>query len=239
MKWGRKYGPEYVNVLQRMVARHLSGPHRFVCFTDDPAGIRADIDIQPMPSSALPNRPSTEAWRKITLFKPGLGLQGQVLFLDLDVAITGSLDPFFEHPGTFCIIHNWTHPDRRVGNSSVFRFEAGAHAHVFERFNADPDWVVENFRNEQIYVSAQIDEAVGLTWWPAPWCRSFKKHCMGKGLLRMLKTPRLPEGCRILVFHGSPNPPEAATQWRYGERKGLKPPKVKPPAKWILDYWKE
>lgn len=239
MKWGQKYGPEYVNVLQRMVARKLSGPHRFVCFTDDPSGIRSDIQTLPMPHSALPDRPSTEAWRKITLFRPDLGLQGDVLFLDLDVAITGSLDPFFEHPGDFCIIHNWTHLHRRVGNSSVFRFRAGAHAHVYERFNADPNWVVDNFRNEQIYVSAQIDQAGGLTWWPEAWCRSFKKHAMAKGLLRMLRTPRLPEGCRILVFHGSPNPPDAAHNWRYGEAKGLKPPKLKPPAKWILDYWKE
>lgn len=239
MKWGRKYGPEYVNILRAMVARHLPGAHRFVCVTDDTHGLHTDIDTLPLPSSALPARPDTEAWRKITLFKPDIGLQGEVLFLDLDVAITASLEPLFEHPGRFCIIHNWTHPDRRVGNSSVFRFQAGAHAQVFERFNADPEAVVGQWRNEQMYVTEQIDTECGVTWWPAEWCRSFKKHCLGRGLARMWTTPRLPQGCRVLVFHGSPNPPEAATRWRYGERRSLKPPKFKPPARWILEHWRE
>ena len=35
MKWGVKYGPEYVNRLYRGVAQYLSRAHRFVCFTDD------------------------------------------------------------------------------------------------------------------------------------------------------------------------------------------------------------
>ena len=35
MKWGTKYGPEYVNRLYAMVRRHLSGDFRFVCLTDD------------------------------------------------------------------------------------------------------------------------------------------------------------------------------------------------------------
>ena len=30
MKWGTKYGPEYVNRLRSMVRRHLKRPHRFV-----------------------------------------------------------------------------------------------------------------------------------------------------------------------------------------------------------------
>ncbi|MFD2440116.1 hypothetical protein ACFSS8_08540 [Paracoccus kondratievae] len=35
MKWGTVYGAEDVNRLYRQVARHLSRPHRFICFTDD------------------------------------------------------------------------------------------------------------------------------------------------------------------------------------------------------------
>ena len=33
MKWGTKYGPEYVNRLYAMVRGHLSGDFRFVCPT--------------------------------------------------------------------------------------------------------------------------------------------------------------------------------------------------------------
>ena len=43
MKWGKKYGPEYVNRLHSMVSRHLTIPHRFVCLTDDKTGLNAGI----------------------------------------------------------------------------------------------------------------------------------------------------------------------------------------------------
>ena len=40
MKWGTKYGPEYVNRLYGMVRRHLRGDFRFVCLTDRSDGVR-------------------------------------------------------------------------------------------------------------------------------------------------------------------------------------------------------
>ncbi len=120
MKWGRKYGPAYVNILRRMVARNLTRPHRFVCFTEQTDGLDPEVEVLPLPECRVPARPEIEAWRKISLFTPQLGLSGPTLFLDLDVVITGSLDPFFDYePGRFCIIHNWTHPDRRVVRSRI------------------------------------------------------------------------------------------------------------------------
>ena len=43
MKWGKKYGSEYVNRLYAMVRRHLRGDFHFVCLTDDAAGIRSEV----------------------------------------------------------------------------------------------------------------------------------------------------------------------------------------------------
>ena len=39
IKWGTKFGPEYVNRLYKMVQKNLSLPHRFVCFTDSAEGL--------------------------------------------------------------------------------------------------------------------------------------------------------------------------------------------------------
>ena len=39
IKWGTKFGPEYVNRLYHMVEKNLSIPHRFVCFTDNSEGL--------------------------------------------------------------------------------------------------------------------------------------------------------------------------------------------------------
>jgi hypothetical protein len=237
MKWGRKYGPEYVNTLKRMVARNLERDHRFICFTDDGEGLETGIEVLPLPSIRLPNRPETEAWRKLALFQPGLAIAGPTLFLDLDVVILSSLEPFFEQPGSFNIIHNWTHLDRRVGNSSVFRFVPGENHEPFQRFDADPESIASCYANEQVFLSECIDKSGELNWWPAQWCRSFKKHCLPKGLNKLFKSSLPPKGCRIVVFHGNPNPPEAASSWRYRGQKRWRIPKFKRPARWIFDYW--
>jgi hypothetical protein len=52
IKWGKKYGPEYVNKLHSMVRRHLHRPFRFVCLTDDAAGIDPASRSSPFPWSA-------------------------------------------------------------------------------------------------------------------------------------------------------------------------------------------
>lgn len=82
VKWGDKYGGDYVTTLQSMCRRHLAA-HRFVCFTErDVAG----VTCAPLPSD-LPTW-----WSKVGLFKPGL-FTGDVLFLDLDVVITDDIQP--------------------------------------------------------------------------------------------------------------------------------------------------
>ena len=81
MKWGVKYGPEYVNTLRSMLTRHLQRPHRFICYTDDGKGIGPGVEIKALPTMDLP--PDKErGWRKsdgkrrfITLGRfPELGL---------------------------------------------------------------------------------------------------------------------------------------------------------------------
>ena len=54
MKWGTKYGPEYINRLYAMVRRHLQGDFRFVCLTDNTDGLRAEVECFPIPPLALP-----------------------------------------------------------------------------------------------------------------------------------------------------------------------------------------
>ena len=47
MRWGSKYGPEYVDRLYGMVRRHLQGDFRFVCLTDDARGVRSEVTCLP------------------------------------------------------------------------------------------------------------------------------------------------------------------------------------------------
>jgi hypothetical protein len=153
IKWGTKYGSEYVNRLYRGVRKHLTGDVRFICMTEIGDGIDPDVEVLPLPvtpfdEASFDARKGGDTWRKVGLFQPGIaGLDDDTLFLDLDIVITGSLDEFFTYePGKFCLIHDWLEKrrawmpgrDGRVGNTSVFRFHPQKHTRVYEHFAANP-----------------------------------------------------------------------------------------------------
>ena len=239
MKWGTLYGPHYVNRLYGMTTRHLSRPFRFVCFTDDSSGLRDEFETVPLPEIRVDAPYQNLPWRKLAVFREAVGgLSGTTLFLDLDVVIVGTLDPFFDYFGEFCIIREWSDSERIVGNSSVFRFEIGAHADLLDRYESKPTrhWI-ELYGVEQTYLS----HALGpdrLTYWPADWCVSFKKHCLARGmgglLWNWLRPAKIPAGARIIAFHGTPNPHEAAAgAWPGCWYRHLRP------VSWIDDHWRE
>lgn len=171
MKWGTKYGPEYVNRLYAMVRRHLRGDFHMVCLTDNRQGIRPEVSCYPIPPLDLPPGSPERGWTKLVSFSKDLhGLRGTALFLDVDVVITGALDPFFEQPGEFLIIHDYKRPWRITGNSSVYRFELGAHPDVLEYFRTHVDEVRAKFRNEQAYLSDFLHRQGKLQYWPRSVC---------------------------------------------------------------------
>ena len=57
-------------------------------------------------------------------------------------------------------------------------------------------------------------------------------NCRPAFPLNLFRAPQLPEGCRILVFHGRPDPDEAIHGYR-----GRKLHHRTLPAPWIADYW--
>ena len=48
VKYGTKYGADYVNKLYYGVKRHLTVHHTFTCFTEDSAGLDTHIQVQPL-----------------------------------------------------------------------------------------------------------------------------------------------------------------------------------------------
>jgi hypothetical protein len=224
MKWGSMYGPEYVNHLREGVSRHLKRPHRFVCFTDDASGLRADVEVRPLPELGLPPGHGDKRWQKLALFRPDLGgpaaLTGTSLFLDLDLVIVDRLEPFFDLPGDFFIIRDddlfrakplrkLKDPERdrflaTVGNSSVFRYRIGEHAYILDAYLADPAAATRRYRLSQQFQSAQLAAHGHLHYWPREWCVSFKNQCVPRHLKSFVADPALPPGARIVVFAGNP-----------------------------------
>jgi hypothetical protein len=233
MKWGPLYDARYVNHLRNMVRRHLSLEHRFVCFTDEARGIAPDIEVRPLPEVRVPPGPE-RYWNKVGIFsKPLADLHGPALCLDLDVVIVANIDCFFGQEGTCCIIRDYRnrqHGRPPSGNTSICRFEIGAHPEVLERFHSDTPAVQQTYLSDQQFISASLRP---LTFWPREWCPSFRKECMPAVPSCYFRTAPLPEGARIVVFHGHPKPPDAI---RGGfVRGGLLYCR---PTRWVAENWR-
>jgi len=234
MKWGTKYGPEYVNRLYAMVRRNLRSDFRFVCLTDDSEGIRSEVECFPIPDLKLPDGLPERGWKKLTTFEADLhGLKGTALFLDVDVVITDNIDCFFDYPGEFLIIHDWKRPRRVTGNSSVYRFKIGAHADVLAQFRATQSDARAKFRNEQAFLSDVLYKQGKLSYWPSDWCCSYKYHCIPRWPSNYWLEPHIATGAKIVIFHGEVNPPDALEGRRNRALRFVKR------APWIADYWHE
>ncbi|MDG1153690.1 MAG: hypothetical protein P8N25_02395 [Alphaproteobacteria bacterium] len=245
IKWGKKYGCEYVNRLFNGVDNNMDADFRFVCLTDNKKGIDKRVEIYPLPDTGFDENKfdsikGGETWRKVGLFKPDIAdLDGDVIFLDLDVVITGKLDDLFEYQkGKFVVIQDWLEKrrskvmlwrDGRVGNTSVFRFNPKQHSKVFEHFSKNTQWALNNFRIEQQYVSWVLrNETV---FWKPQWICSFKRNCCYLFPLNLFLTPKKPDDMRILVFHGHPLPNQAIKGYKKNIFKSSKP------CKWLSKYW--
>jgi hypothetical protein len=239
LKWGTRYGPEYINRLASSARRHCKAPVSVVCFTDDTTGIDPSITVHPIPKIDLPPAEMVTGWRKLCLFRNDLPIEGLALFLDLDIVITGPLDDFFTfgNEDEIPIIHNWIpahktifRKDPMIGNSSVFRFKLNRCDFVWRQFHEEKDWAIANFRPPQSYLTHCIRPR--MVFWPAKWVRSFKRHCLPVFPLNMIIEPPLPDGAKIIAFHGKPDPDEAAVGYR-----GKRMHHHSKPARWIENYW--
>ena len=186
--WGNYQGRalEYVQKLQRGVARNLDQPHRFVCFTD-----------QHLPVDTLPLAPGlTGWWNKLQLFAPWAFTHGErVLYLDLDNIVVGGLDELAEHKGVIWL-DDWGWKTRVYG-SGVMVWDAGEHEEVWTTFEAgrsdiglhgDQDWLTQIGGWERL---------------PPGLCRSYKYECRDS----------VPQGTRVVCTHGTPKPHQILTGW--------------------------
>lgn len=263
VKWGTAYGPEYVNRLYGMVARHLSPPFRLVCLADSAEGLRREVEYFPLPELGCPHPQRTMGkWRKQVLWGREVpGLSGVALFIDLDSVIVGPLDDYFSYgsPEDVIVARNWAKPFQRLGQTSVFRYPVGANPHVLDDFRADPQGIADRHGFEQHYVTLAVHG--GVKFWPEAWTRHFRLHCLPGFPMRYFVPAKLRPGARIITFPGGPNPddvmlgrwnkevPPHRSRWEH-LRATFTGPRVDTsrwrhlqrfvlPVPWIAELWRE
>ena len=239
MKWGSRYNHNYVNNLYESIIKHTTKKTQLICFTDDEKKITKNVICKPLPKIKIPHQLSETPWRKLSIWQyPLEGLEGDVLFLDLDLVITNDLDKLFDFkPGTYCVIENWTQIGKGIGNTSCFRFPVKKYKNIFNNFEKDPYHVWKKYNIEQVYISAIIKEQ---NFWPQNWCKSFKHNLLPKWPLRIWKPARLPSDTSIVAFTGKPDPEDVLNEkWPVPKNKFYKKiyKQVKCPD-WLTNNWK-
>jgi len=248
-KWGKPYGPEYVNILRRAVADHLSYSHEFVCVTDIADGLDTGITVADLDFDTLPKDMWVKGmWPKLYMYKPEIsGKFDLVLYLDLDVIITGNLDVLIDiidkKDGFYMVPRSvpfgwrfFPEPLRpqRSGNSSVLVFRPADQHHIYENFH--PSQKSDSLCNDERYA---WEKSNGFRTFPRKWTPIFKQVSVYPWpLSRLLKSYRpKPAQARVFVFNGTPNPTDlidpnvgwwgTKRRWGYG------------PVSWVQDYWKK
>lgn len=92
LKWGTKYGPEYVNRLHNSLKLHYKKPFKFTVITDNPSDL--NCDVLPLSMLSLIDSDGVFTAKKLELYK--IFKQGDYCLLDLDILITRDITEYFD-----------------------------------------------------------------------------------------------------------------------------------------------
>lgn len=227
LKWGTKYGPEYVNRLYAMVKRHVTKDFRFWCLTEDPKNIRSEIGIIPLDQGY----PLDSWWNKIYLFSKDLPLarNEQIFYVDLDTLIVDNIDDLLtDQVPDILVLRDFYHGIAKTAGligSGLMSWQHGRYDKIWRGFIKDSRSAVQQAHphGDQWWIEHSIK---AWYYWQDLWpgsVVSFKMHC----------NQGIPPGAKIICYHGKPNIPDSAEKFTQDYKWNLDP------QPWVLDHWKE
>jgi hypothetical protein len=213
---GDRYPWLYVERLHSMLERNLSTPMRLHVFTEP---------HRPMPNHMIrhdlvewPEVSQTRRawWYKMQMFDPRHEL-GRVLYFDLDVVISASLDWILDlDPVKFWAIQDW----RRIWrpkwdgiNSSMMYWDHAQHHNIWTKF-CDQEFsvMIRQYHGDQDLLSEVIPRDCR-AYFDHDLVRSWRWEIKDGGIdtrtrryLRPGTGSTVPPGTAVMVFHGNPKP---------------------------------
>lgn len=212
VKHGTKYNEVHVNRLYNMVKRHLTIPHRFVCFTENSKNLYSDIDIRPLPDIAK----IQGWWWKPYIFAPDhFNPIDTNLFFDLDMVIINNIDKLIRYKqGLFVGLQDVGRAldkPTKLG-SAVMRWQGSNFTDIWSKFADNPDISKKYPGGDQDWVWHLHKNKIN--FFPKTWIMSYKWEVRNikelirvdnKWLFKTVRDPEIDKDTAVLAFHGTPD----------------------------------
>jgi hypothetical protein len=214
----RPYEPKHVNTLQRMVARHLPEPHRFICIADSAEGFDPAVEVVITPPEAKEvgklrspeGKRFPSCYRRLWTFsKEAAALGDRVLMIDIDLVVTGDLAPLFDYQSEFVgwrPFRDWGAQMRFGGG--IYLLTPGTRTHVWENFSGERS--IQKARNAGFRGSDQAWISYCLAEREVVYPRD-----SGIYSIRDMKgtEDKLPPDARLVQFNGPVKPWASPLKW--------------------------
>ena len=205
LRSGGEYEPWHVWALQDGVASHLPLPHRFVCVTDTEVN---GVETRPL------RHDWPGWWSKVELWRPD-NFTGRVLYFDLDTAIVGDLSDLASYDGRFGMINDLGLPEggknrHRFGASGVMAWAASPtlSRDIYETFARMSESAMKGreVAGDQHWIAGSVNDA-----WDD--LRALYPGQIQSWKFTAGRNQEIPEGTRVLCWHGHPKPWDVEVQW--------------------------
>src|SRR5262245_18421382 len=189
--WGRKYSGQYIARLKRGLQRGLKQPYRFVLFEPLPG------DERFFDGCLVRLRMFSPTFQKYYGIEPGMRL----VCLDLDLIITGEVDPLFDRPESFVILAGANAGNPCPFNGSVMMLRTGEHARLWDDFSLNRVQGIPyyEFPDDQGWIHYVLPKAATWKAGAASGIYAFKKPGWPAG-------DKLPADARMVCFPGKRDP---------------------------------
>jgi hypothetical protein len=201
-----------VNILAAMLRRNVTIPYRLTCVTDNFEGLNSDIERVQLWSEpniyVNPKKPN--CYRRLKMFsQEARKIFGErILSIDLDCVIVANIDSILDRSEDFVAWNKRGVPYQ----GGLILHTTGTRSFLWDDFDPkeSPKLGKANgfVGSDQAWISSKLPPGEGI-WTPERHgVLSYKSHVRAKP--EYVQTKKLPEGTKIVFYHGSPKPWETS-----------------------------
>ena len=205
MKWGNKYGAEYVNKLFNGISKNIKDKKfDFWCITENSNELNSNIKVLPLTCDF-------KGWmKKSYLFSSEVvkNFSKRICFIDLDMIVYNDISYLIDYDGDFCLMstNDIQCENSKDGyNSSIILWRNGYGEYIFDFLKAYHEYIVKQVIRFDHYLEFIIKNVDFVQEEFKSQVLDYNTYCKDKQIL--------PEAGSIIAFPRYPKPHECKEDW--------------------------